>query len=237
MKLPVEMEDSQITPSAAPVSLSGLLAVLVFGAVCLGFHWLGRDGWVPLLDSANLALHEAGHPLVGMFSARATVYGGTLFQLVFPLAAAWHFRRADNAVGMAAALLWLGENLFNIARYMADARVQELPLVGSGDHDWTEIFGRWGILHLDGRIASLTRGCGFLLMVGVVLWLYRRWRADSRSRFAGATKKSRLATETADTPPATTDRHDRSPSRDMPRITDDGNGFRAGPGHRSGRRD
>ena len=102
MKLPIEMEDfHQITPGAAPVSLGGLLAVLVFGAVCLGFHWLGRDGWVPLLDSANLALHEAGHPLVGIFSARATVYGGTLFQLVFPLAAAWHFRRAGNPVGLA----------------------------------------------------------------------------------------------------------------------------------------
>lgn len=190
MKLPIEMEDfHQITPGAAPVSLGGLLAVLVFGAVCLGFHWLGRDGWVPLLDSANLALHEAGHPLVGIFSARATVYGGTLFQLVFPLAVAWHFHRAGNPVGLAAALVWLGENLFNIARYMADARVQELPLVGSGDHDWTEIFGRWGVLHLDGRIASLTRGCGLLLMAGAMLWLYRRWRADSQGGLAQATKK------------------------------------------------
>jgi hypothetical protein len=90
---------------------------------------------------------------------------------------------------MATALVWLGENLFNIARYMADARVQELPLVGSGDHDWTEIFGRWGILHLDGRIASLTRGCGVLLMAGAVLWLYRRWRADSGGGHAQSTKK------------------------------------------------
>lgn len=165
----------------APVSTGELLAVVAFGIACAGFHWLSPQGWVPLLDSANLALHEAGHPLVGLFSERATVYGGTLFQLMFPLAAAWHFRRSKNAGGIAGSLVWLAENLFNVARYMADAREQELPLVGNGDHDWTEIFSRWGVLHLDGRIAGITRGLGILLMLGAILWLYRRWRADRRS--------------------------------------------------------
>jgi hypothetical protein len=60
---------------------------------------------------------------------------------------------------------------------MADARARELPLVGNGDHDWTEIFGRWGVLHLDVRIAGMTRGIGVLLLIAAVAWLYRRWRA------------------------------------------------------------
>ncbi|MDP1613326.1 MAG: hypothetical protein Q8M11_19890 [Sulfuritalea sp.] len=162
----------------ASIGLGGLLAVLVFALVCLGFHWLGTEQWVPLLDSANLALHEAGHPLVGILSGRAMVYGGTLFQVAFPIAVMVHFHRAGNAIGVAAAVVWLGENLFNIGRYMADARAQELPLVG-GDHDWAEIFGRWGVLHLDGRIAGITRGIGVLLVVGAVVWLYRRWQAST----------------------------------------------------------
>ena len=120
--------------------------------------------------------------MVGIFSERATVYGGTLFQLVFPLAAAWHFWRAENASGLAASIVWLGENLFNIARYMADARAQELPLVGNGEHDWAEIFGRWGVLHLDGRIAGVTRGIGIALVVSAIVWLYRRWCADKEQR-------------------------------------------------------
>ena len=161
---------------AEPVSAGQLAAVVAFAAVCLGFHWFGEDGWVPLLDSANLALHEAGHPLVGIFSSRLTVYGGTLFQLAFPLLAALQFRRSGNPAGIAAALVWLGENLFNVARYMADARAQDLPLVGNGDHDWTEIFSRWHVLHLDGRIAGITRGIGLILMVLAVVWLYRHWR-------------------------------------------------------------
>ena len=167
-----------IVPEEAAVSPGGMLAVFAFAVACLGFHWFGAGHWIPLLDSANLALHEAGHPLVGVFSTRATVYGGTLFQLAFPLAAAANFHRAANPTGMAACLVWLGENLFNIARYMGDARAQELPLVGNGEHDWTEIFGRWGVLHLDGRIAGMTRGIGVLLIVGAVVWLYRRRQAD-----------------------------------------------------------
>jgi len=162
------------------ITLGGLVFVIAFGVACIGFHWLNPEGWFPLLDSANLAIHEAGHPLVGVFSARATVYGGTLFQLLFPLAVAWHFYEAGNASGMAASMVWLGENLFNIARYMADARLRQLPLVGNGDHDWAEIFSRWGVLQLDGRIANVTRGIGVLLIVGAVVWLYQRWREDKK---------------------------------------------------------
>jgi hypothetical protein len=171
-------------PEEAAVSLVELSAVLVFAMTCLSFHWFGTEHWIPLLDSANLALHEAGHPLVGIFSSRASVYGGTLFQVLFPLAVAVHFRRAENASGLAASVVWLGENLFNIGRYMADARAQELPLVG-GDHDWTEIFGRWGVLHLDGRIAGMTRGVGVLLVLGAVIWLYRRWQVGLTTGSAG----------------------------------------------------
>lgn len=167
--------------NTSPVSLGGLLAVAAFGLMCLGIHWLSPQGWFPVLDSANLALHEAGHPLVGIFSERATVYGGTLFQLIFPLAAAWHFHGQGHAASRAASLVWLGENLFNIARYMADARTQALPLVGSGDHDWAEIFSRWGVLHLDGRIAGTTRLLGLVLIVWAVVWLYRRWQAESKN--------------------------------------------------------
>ncbi|MCX7155161.1 MAG: hypothetical protein NTW45_01790 [Rhodocyclales bacterium] len=168
-------------PQAAAVTPGQLAAVIAFAAVCLGFHWFSEQGWVPLLDSANLALHEAGHPLVGIFSTQATVYGGTLFQLGFPAAIAVHFHRAANPAGVAGAMVWLGENLLNVARYMADARVQELPLVGNGDHDWAEIFWRWGVLRYDGRIASITRGIGLILMVVAMVWLYRRWQESRES--------------------------------------------------------
>jgi len=161
-----------------PVSAPALFAVIAFAVLCLGFHAFSEQGWVPILDSFNLALHEAGHPLVGLFSERLMVYGGTLFQLGFPLAVAWHFRRREHAVGVAVAVVWLGENGLNVARYMADARAQALPLVGGGDHDWTEILSRWGWLAADARLAGLLRLVATLVIGAACVWLWRRWRQD-----------------------------------------------------------
>jgi hypothetical protein len=61
--------------------LPSLLLTLLAGFLLIG-HALW--GWIPILDSANLAFHEAGHPLFGLLSARLSVYGGTLMQLLIP---------------------------------------------------------------------------------------------------------------------------------------------------------
>lgn len=160
------------------LTIAQLATVVAFALCCLGFHWFSASGWVPMLDSANLALHEAGHPLIGILSPQLAVYGGTLFQLAFPLAFIWHFYREANLVGSAAATVWLGENLLNVARYMADARAHLLPLVGSGDHDWTEIFSRWDVLAQNKLLAGLTHGIGVVIMLGACIWLYRHWHAQ-----------------------------------------------------------
>ncbi len=165
------------SPSVTPLAFG---AVAGFAIACLAFHL--AMGWVPLLDSANLALHEAGHPLVGILSQRLGVYGGTIFQLAFPLAAAWDFRRRGHAPGVAACGVWLGENLLNVARYMADARAGELPLVGGGEHDWLEILTRWGLIAHDTRIAGLTRVVAVAVIAASLAWLYRRWREPLETR-------------------------------------------------------
>jgi hypothetical protein len=143
--------------------------------------WLSHSGeqWVPLLDSANLAFHEAGHPLLGLLSERLTVYGGTVLQLFLPAAVAASFWARREAVSFAFALGWLAENLWNVSRYMADARARVLPLVGSGEHDWTEIFLRWDALQSDTTVAGVTRFLGWLLLLGAASWLVRRWSAAS----------------------------------------------------------
>jgi len=163
------------------VSGAGLLAAAGIVVLLLVIHWSSRDGWIPILDSANLALHEAGHPIIGAFSERLMVYGGTIFQLAFPAVVAVHFARRGEPAGLVVGLVWLGENLLNVARYMADARVQELPLVGGGEHDWTEIFLRWGVLQKDVKIAACTRWLGYALMVGAVFWLWRRYKDNNET--------------------------------------------------------
>ena len=51
-----------------PTSLNRLPPVLLTGFA--GLLLLGHAlwGWIPILDSANLAFHEAGHPLFGLLS-------------------------------------------------------------------------------------------------------------------------------------------------------------------------
>src|ERR1700690_4302127 len=123
-------------------------------AAFLGLLFCSEPGFVFVLDHANLLFHEAGHPIVGLFSGRLEPYGGTLGQLAFPCVVAVSCWRAGKTLGLAAAVIWFFENWLNIARYMADARRLELPLVGGGDHDWNTILTRWDLLQYDTRIAA-----------------------------------------------------------------------------------
>lgn len=157
-------------------------------AVFVTFWLASPSGFLFGLDHANLLFHEAGHPFIGLFSARLEPYGGTLGQLVFPVALAVSFWRKGQTLAFAASVIWFFENWLNIARYMADARALELPLVGGGDHDWNTIFTRWHVLQYDLNIAGTVRFLGWTGMALVLLWVgwcgWRdRKRPDSMAQF------------------------------------------------------
>jgi hypothetical protein len=157
---------------AAP--FGGAALVSLAAAWLIWTHFFTQDHWVFLLDHVNLAVHEAGHPIVGLLSGRLSVYGGTLFQLLFPVLFGYHFLRQRDSLGFAVAGIWTGESLMNVARYMRDARAQQLPLVGGGMHDWTEIFSRWGVLRHDVAIAAVTKLLGLGVIIVCCWWLWRR---------------------------------------------------------------
>ncbi len=153
-----------------------------------GFAWItyllktADDGWVRIIDDANLVFHEAGHPIFGLLGPTLGLYGGTLGQLAIPAGIAVAFWARREAVGCAVTEFWFFENFLNIARYMADARAQVLPLVGGGEHDWTTIFSRWGALSSDTALAAVVAGVGWLGMIGVWGWLVWRWMASKDHR-------------------------------------------------------
>ena len=144
----------------------GVFALLVFRS---------EPGFVFCLDDANLLFHEAGHPAVGLFSDRLMVYGGTMGQLTFPIILAVSFWRRGEAISFAASIIWFFENWLNIARYMADARAQVLPLIGGGCHDWATIFGRWHVMSHDTQIAAVVRTTGWLGMSAACAWVAWQW--------------------------------------------------------------
>ncbi len=148
---------------------AALFALVVFAS---------ESGFVFLIDYANLLFHEAGHPIVGLLSTKLEPYGGTIGQLVFPLVLTVSFWRKGEPLSFAASVIWFFENWLNIARYMADARAQELPLVGGGDHDWNTILGRWHVLAYDTRIAAVVKTIGWAGMAASCGWVVWRWYRD-----------------------------------------------------------
>lgn len=160
------------------VGTPGLLGV-AGTVVALAFAYRASiDGFIPVLDHANLAFHEAGHVFFGILGPTLGLYGGTLGQLVFPAVVTVAFLRKGVPLSAAFGLLWLFQNLLNIARYVADARAQRLPLVGNGDHDWFNILSRWGALPADTALARLLSILAWLGMLATVLWTGIVWYRD-----------------------------------------------------------
>jgi hypothetical protein len=138
--------------------LTGVLAL--YGWICLRSP--GTYRW---LDSLDLAIHETGHLVFSFGGETLTVLGGTLFQLIIPTAFAVALWRRGDRHGATFPLWWLAQNCWNISVYVRDARAQELPLVGGGEHDWAFLLERAGLLERDQAVA------GVVYLVGVVLYV------------------------------------------------------------------
>jgi len=131
----------------------------------------GHYGW---LDSLDLAIHEFGHPLFGLFGEFIGSLGGTLMQLLMPAAfVAYFWRRGDRHAAMVA-LWWIAQNLWNISVYVQDARAEELPLLGGGEHDWNYLLGTLGLLQQDRLIGDGVHLVGILVYAWSCLmgWTY-----------------------------------------------------------------
>jgi hypothetical protein len=163
-----------------PVSKAALIAWLVFYGLFLLHALTNKSGFL-IIDYVFLPIHEGGHLLFGYFGQTLMIWGGTLLQLLVPLALAVYFAYQRHTTGAAFCAFFFFENFLNISVYMADARRQELPLVtvGSGEgvmHDWFVIFSSLGVLGRDTTIAGIVRSLGWVGMLAVVAWLVHRAR-------------------------------------------------------------
>ena len=149
--------------------LAALFALLVWWTVRLGG---GFASWC-FLDLVNLAFHEFGHLAFTPFGSTMHYLGGSLFQLMVPGMLVFYFLlRRDDPVGASFCFWWVGESLINVSVYMADARELTLPLVGGGDHDWNELFYRFGLLGEASvaRVSGATHVIGTMVMVVGLAW-------------------------------------------------------------------
>ncbi len=155
------------------MSRAAFIGWIIFYALFLCYAAFDRSGFL-FLDYVNLIIHEGGHFFFSWFGYTITILGGTLAELIVPSLCAMYFFRQREATAVAFCGFWFFENFLYIGTYMADARAEALPLVGSGDHDWEILFGQWNLLTLDQRIGGTTRAIGWLGMLATVAWF--AWR-------------------------------------------------------------
>jgi hypothetical protein len=133
-------------------------ALALYGIPCLMRPESGR-----ILDAVDLAIHETGHLVFAPFGEFMGFLGGTLFQLVLPVAFVVYFWRRHDRHAASVALWWVAQNCWNISVYVRDARTQALPLVGGGEHDWAYLLGRLGWLRHDQALATGVHVLGALV--------------------------------------------------------------------------
>jgi len=136
-----------------------------------------RSGFL-ILDYVNLIIHEAGHYFFSWFGYTITILGGTLGELLVPLLCGLYFFWQREATAVAFCSFWFFENFLYIGTYMADARAEALPLVGSGEHDWNILFTQWNALLHDQQIGGLTRVLGWMGMLSTMVWLFWRYARE-----------------------------------------------------------
>ena len=164
-----------------PVSTPALIGWMIFYGAFLLHALTNRSGFL-IIDSANLIVHESGHLLFGWFGPKLGLWGGTLMELLVPLALTLYFAFHRQTTGAAFTTFFFFENFLYISVYAGDARAQVLPLVTVGDtsegaHDWFRILSSLGLLQQDTAIAGAIKTVGWLGMLATLGWLVKRARA------------------------------------------------------------
>ena len=127
------------------------------------------------INAIDFGMHELGHFLFIPLGQFMTIAGGSLMQILFPLAWAgiavykrWYF-----AAGLC--VVWMGLSGIDVSIYAADAQVRLLPLVSLGGdydsaHDWYQMLSRLDMLEQTNQVASAIRLSSIVAIVVGMAW-------------------------------------------------------------------
>lgn len=186
-------------PNLPPLAVGPLRTLSLVGRALLLLAlawWTWRFAGAPMdgvvIDSVlhlpNLVFHEAGHVLLSVFGHFMTVLGGSLFQLLVPVTLAIALLRRRDPFGASVCGWWAGQNLVDLAPYIADARALQLVLLGGRTgaevegHDWEYLLTEMGWLHLDRTLGMTAHWLGIVIMTGALIWgcvvIHRKAKTD-----------------------------------------------------------
>lgn len=126
-------------------------------------------------DFVNLPIHETGHLLFRPFGHFVSVAGGSLFQVLMPLAFVGYFLWQAKPFSAAMVLFWVGQSILNVYVYAADAQIMQLVLLGGytgsegSFHDWNFLLTETGLIGSTKTIAGLIRFSGTAAIVAAAV--------------------------------------------------------------------
>ncbi len=164
--------------AVSPLTSKGIPLGFVWRAPLLawlgytGFRHLSDPDYFSLFSGVTFGAHEFGHLAFAFFGELLAVAGGSLMQLLVPLGAGALLAHRRDWFGVVFAACWLSMAMVDLARYVGDAQVQELPLVSmspdGGEHDWYWLLDRFDLLRYDTRIAAGLRQAAAGVLVGAL---------------------------------------------------------------------
>jgi hypothetical protein len=136
-----------------------LLPVIVYYTI--------NHGKFTFIDYINLLIHEGGHGIFKIFGKYIYTLGGSLMQVLIPSMFIVFYLIKQRRIGVQIFMIWLGENLFNISVYAADARTIALPLLGGHKvyHDWNYLLSEINMLDYDQTFGTIFFGTGIILFI------------------------------------------------------------------------
>jgi hypothetical protein len=140
---------------------------------------LSGDAMESFLHLPDLVFHEAGHVLFSPFGQLVGAVGGSLLQFLIPVIVAVAFVRQEDFFSAAIGSWWAGQNLVDLAPYIADARSLSLVLLGGRTgaevegHDWEFILTQLGLIHLDRTLGYASYTLGIVIMAASLIFAGR----------------------------------------------------------------
>jgi len=140
---------------------------------------ISSDAMNSFLHLPDLVFHEAGHIIFSPFGRFMTVLGGSLLQFLIPVIALVAFVKQEEPFGAAICAWWAGQNLVDLAPYIADARALRMVLLGGRTgaevegHDWEFILNQLGISQYDRSLGYSAHAIGIVIMVGALAYATR----------------------------------------------------------------
>ena len=174
-EMPVEMASDPLR-GVTRLARAAVLAGLIVWTWQFARAPMGVAVSESILHGPNLIFHEAGHVLFSFFGRFMTVLGGSLFQFALPLALAGVFLKQRDQFGAVVCTWWAGQNLLDLAPYIADARALQLVLLGGKTgaevegHDWEYLLNELGWLRFDRTLGLGAHRLGLLMMFGALIW-------------------------------------------------------------------